>query len=126
MTGRTSDTLFVTQTGDYTVLVSDGICSLTSPITDVLVINCSGLAENGNKVYYTLAPNPAQDVLSLRTAPDNKITGLTLSDLSGKTIFRQQGVFSDRIQLSVSEYPAGIYQLIIEGDRPVALKFVKL
>lgn len=126
LTGQTLDTLFVDQTGDYAVSVSDGVCTLTSPITDVLVMNCSGLTENGNKAFYTLAPNPAQDVINLRTIPDVKINGLSITDLSGKVLFKQQGVFGDRIQLPVSGFPSGMYQIIIEGDKPVALKFIKI
>ena len=126
LTGHTSDTLIVNQTGDYTVSVSDGVCTLTSPITDVLVINCTGLEENGNKTFYTLYPNPSSESIHLRTIPTVKITGITITDISGKAIFKQQGVFGDRLQFPVEQLPAGVYQIIIEGDKPVALKFVKI
>lgn len=126
LSGQTQDTLFVNQTGDYAVEVSDGICTLTSPITDVLVINCSGLSENGNKAFYTLAPNPARDFVLLRTTPETAIKGITITDITGKIIFRQTGVFSDRIQLPVASFPSGMYQIILEGDKPAALKFIKI
>lgn len=125
-TGATADTLFVTQTGNYTVNVTDGVCNLTSPIADVLVINCSGLAENTNAAFYQLFPNPSRDYISIRTIDANKISRLQLYDITGRVITSKQIQDQQPIILPVNELPAGVYQLLIEGDKPTVLRFVKL
>jgi hypothetical protein len=126
LSGATADTLYVTQTGNYTVNVTDGVCNLTSPIADVLVINCSGLAENTNAAFYQLYPNPSRDYISIRTIDDNKIRRIQLTDITGRIITIKQIQDQQPIILPVNDLPAGMYQVIAEGDKPAVLRFVKL
>lgn len=125
LTGQTADTLFVNQTGDYTVTVSDGICSLTSPLTDVLVINCTGLAENGNAGLYQLQPNPATEMIQLRPILEDKINFIEITDISGRLIDRIICNVSQSIQVPVNHLQPGAYYLRIEGEKPATLRFIK-
>lgn len=124
--GANADTLFVDQTGNYTVNVSDGICNLTSPISDVLVINCSGVAENGNAEMYKLFPNPAKSAIQIRTVNDNSIEKIIISDVTGRIVDVVPVSNSSNVYIDISTYPSGIYQAAISGNKPAVLKFVKL
>ena len=126
ISGQNADTLFVNQTGDYTVNVSDGICNLTSPITDVLVINCTGIAESGNAYLYSLQPNPVTDLIQLRPLLQDKIRSLEILDVSGRSIDRIIFNVSQTIQLPVNHLQPGAYHLRVDGDKPTVLRFIKL
>ncbi|MBL7924577.1 MAG: T9SS type A sorting domain-containing protein [Bacteroidia bacterium] len=125
LSGATADTLYVTQSGDYTVNVSDGVCSLTSPITDVLVINCSGISENGNELFYRIFPNPATENITLSNPFKHAITQLRITDLTGRLILTESDISSSTIQVQTRHLAKGIYHLEIRGDKPAVLRFVK-
>lgn len=126
LTGATADTLYVTQTGDYTVQVSDGFCSLTSPITDVLVVNCSGIAENGNESFYKVYPNPTRDFLTLENSTFKKIDRIQISDITGRIIKTIDYTNAQKQEISVSELSNGLYHITIIGENPALVKFIKM
>ncbi len=123
--GATADTLFVDQTGNYTVNVSDGVCDLTSPITDVLVINCSGIAESLHTSAYTLFPNPSKDVIHITSKNNETIRLITITDLSGRIIDQLKPAAATSFTLDIENYQCGMYQLRIDGQKPALMKFVK-
>ncbi len=123
--GATADTLFVNQTGNYTVNVSDGICDLTSPITDVLVINCSSIAETSNTSAYLLYPNPARDFIRIISKSAAEIKRVTITDLAGRIIDIITTGQTTSIQIPLAHYQAGMYHVIIEGNKPQVMKFCK-
>lgn len=124
--GATTDSLVVTQTGDYTVVVSNGLCNLASPATHVEVQNCSGLAEQQMSSFYSLTPNPARHHLQIRTSRDLNIESIVIADLHGRIVERLSGKSIANQQIDISELEQGTYQLMIRGDQNETLKFVKL
>lgn len=125
ISGQTADSLVATQTGDYTVNISDGVCSMTSPITDVLVINCTGIAENANARFYRLQPNPATDFIQIRSANDYRINTITILDVAGRVLDRINVRTPQQLQIPVDQLQPGMYQLWIDGEKPATLKFIK-
>ena len=126
LSGATADSLVVDSTGDYTVQVSDGLCSLTSPITDVLVVNCSGIAENGNQLYYLVYPNPTRDVLTLENRNFQEIDRIQISDITGRIVKTITNINTQKLEISVSDLSNGIYHITILGERPALVKFIKM
>lgn len=126
LSGATADSLVVDSTGDYTVQVSDGLCSLTSPITDVLVVNCSGIAENGNQLYYLVYPNPTRDVLTLENRNFQEIDRIQISDITGRIVKTIANINTQKLEISVSDLSNGIYHITILGERPALVKFIKM
>jgi photosystem II stability/assembly factor-like uncharacterized protein len=124
--GANADTLFVDSTGNYTVNVSDGICDLTSPITDVLVINCSGISEQLSASNYLLYPNPSKDIIRITSKDSRAINKMTITDITGRIIDVITPGDATAIQLNVESYPQGMYQVIIDGNKPAVLRFIKL
>lgn len=125
ISGQTADSLVADQTGDYTVNISDGVCSMTSPITDVLVINCTGIAENENVRFYRLQPNPATNFIQIRSANDYRINSITILDMAGRVLERIPVRSPQQLELQVNQLQPGMYQLWIEGEKPATLKFIK-
>lgn len=124
--GATTDTLFVTATGNYTVNVSDGVCDLTSPITDVLVINCSGISEQLYASNYTLYPNPSKDIIHISSKDAGALQKITVTDLSGRVLETIRPGATEVIQLNIGQYQSGMYHVIIDGRKPAVLRFTKL
>lgn len=126
LTGATADSLVVDSTGDYTVQTSDGFCSLTSPITDVLVVNCSGIADNGNQLFYKAYPNPTRDFITLENMEFLEIDRIQISDLTGRVVKTISNINTQRMEISVSDLSNGIYHITILGERPALVKFIKM
>lgn len=126
LTGATADSLVVDSTGDYTVQVSDGFCSLTSPITDILVVNCSGIADNGNQLFYKVYPNPTRDLITLENMEFQEIERIQISDITGRVVKTITNINSQKFEISVSDLSNGIYHITILGDRPALVKFIKM
>jgi len=126
ITGATTDSLVVTQTGDYTLIVSNGLCDLASSPTHVEVQNCSGLAEQERSQFYTLVPNPARQHLQIRTSRDLNIENVMIADLHGRIVNQLTGKSIVNQQIDISQLEQGTYQLMIQGEKNETLKFVKL
>jgi len=126
ITGATADTLFVTATGDYTVNTSDGTCNLTSPITDVLVFNCSGIAENGNEHFYKVYPNPSHDNIILDNNDLKQIDRIQISDITGRVVKVIPNNNLQKLEINISDLANGIYHITILGESPALVKFIKM
>lgn len=121
--GATADTLFVTQTGNYTVRVDDGTCNLTSPITDVLVINCAGISESSENSNYRAFPNPTQNLLRVERKTNTSIDSYRILDLSGRILEENRPVWDDNgFMIDLSTYPPGMYLIQIIGDNPATIR----
>lgn len=126
ISGATADTLVATQTGDYTVMVGDGVCSLTSPITDVLVLNCSGLSENNAFKYFVAAPNPFSGEILLRNKENKRIDRVSIADQTGRLIMDLPTNSTSDQRIPTEKIASGIYQLIIQGERNAVIRITKL
>lgn len=124
MPGETNDSLFVTTTGNYTLSVNDGICETLSPIMDILVTNCSGIAEQDQKKVM-IAPNPADDFLNIIIANGINYTKLSIMEMTGRTIQEFEGTVSQKTHIDVSPLPAGVYLIKLSGTDDSIVRFVK-
>lgn len=124
ITGANNDSLLVSTTGNYTLLVNDGICETLSPIMDVLVTNCSGISEvDQNKVM--IAPNPADDYLIISFTNGISYSKMSILEITGKTIQEYNGPLGQKSQIDISELPAGVYLLKLVGNNESIVRFVK-
>lgn len=88
--------------------------------------NCvTGIEENEMLVMVDVWPNPVSDVLNIELSPFVKQMEVTVHDLTGKQ-YLQRSIAQTRVEINVSELPAGIY--ILSGKdtegRHFSLKFV--
>lgn len=121
--GATTDTLVVTQTGNYTVRVDDGVCNQTSPILDVLVLNCTGISENSAKSIYRAYPNPTKSLIRVECKANSPIEAYRISDLTGRILEENRAVIDDHgFMIDMSTYPSGTYLIQIIGDSPATIR----
>lgn len=117
--GATSQTLVLTQTGDYSVIVTDGNgCSDTSAVLNVLSVGIAGVvADYGVKLY----PNPNTGSFVLEFTDDTQRT-IEITDAIGRLIVTGEVV--RRKEFSLDNVAAGIYFLNIRSNRALSgIKF---
>ena len=86
---------------------------------------CTGIANAGNSLFSVL-PNPAQDVITIKNADLTGNSFVEVSDLLGRLLISQP-FENNNTQLSLRELPAGIYVLSITqgNNRVYSTKVVK-
>lgn len=106
-------------------------CSGQSAKT-ISVSICEGISTLSlNHALFTLYPNPTKGKLSLQTNfVSNEALSISLSDLNGKVIFKQEHVFTKEnssYDFDVSELAAGTYlmRLELKNDRSNTIKILK-
>ena len=98
-------------TGNYALVISDGICSDTSAC-HFIDLNVTGL-EKGNNTF-TMSPNPASSHVNLNFS--SFVSGnVFMVDIHGNIVLTSP-IQSVQMQLNTSEIPSGIYVLKIVSD----------
>ncbi|MDI9320408.1 MAG: T9SS type A sorting domain-containing protein [Phycisphaerales bacterium] len=90
---------------------------------DVTIDGMSAIEESFLQSQLHIAPNPATDKISIINTSTQKITQLTLFDLSGKKLYESESA----TEINISEYPSGIYftKITLDNGLVVPMKFVK-
>ncbi|MBQ9586598.1 MAG: T9SS type A sorting domain-containing protein [Bacteroidales bacterium] len=117
--GSTID-VYPTETTTYTVVGSNGGCTDTASIT--VVVDGSLAVDHPQAFDATIFPNPTSQQVNIHS---NGMRCATVSDITGRTILRQQ--CEDRCQIDVSTWSNGIYfvQIIAADGKRAVKKFVK-
>jgi hypothetical protein len=123
--GANADSLWVFLTGDYTVLVDDGVCDYTSPILDVLVSNCSGIAEN-QKSSIRVSPNPTNGLGILTWNNDFDFKTFEITDAAGKLISTEILPGNNQHNFDLSSYENGLYFIRLIGTSSSTIRIIKL
>lgn len=83
----------------------------------------------GNDVVsskFSIFPNPANDILNITNADNMLISGITVTDLHGRTIRNVSYDYMANVQVNVSDLASGLYILNVASDKGIATKkFVK-
>lgn len=115
--GATGQTFIASQSGSYTVVVTnDGDCSATSEPVNV-VISASGFLPNVQSVKFS--PNPFSEDATLQIAASQATRiGLKINDLAGKNWLSDEFVVNGKssIRLPLSKLPAGVYLLVLTTE----------
>ena len=78
----------------------------------IIVESNTGIEDGSTPVTFTIAPNPANDLLTV-TADPSKASVVKLMDLSGREVLAQRLTGNDRI--SISQLPEGNYVAVVLG-----------
>ncbi|MCX8081430.1 MAG: T9SS type A sorting domain-containing protein, partial [Bacteroidia bacterium] len=127
--GSTSSAISVTapsSPGPVTYLVAgtNTFGCLSSVNYSVNVLNCTGLIQISDENVIFVCPNPAKNVLYLKTDDSAMITDITIRDSFGKTVYTSK--FTKEIQ--INELQSGIYFITVNFQnsyKPALLKFIK-
>lgn len=94
-------------------------------LTAVPAINLLSLdkvvAENSFSVY----PNPASNVVNIKSSTNSSIENISIVDLNGRTV-KNNAVSGNEVQVNISDLSAGVYMMNISSDQgSVTKKIVK-
>jgi hypothetical protein len=120
--GATSQSYTATQTGSYTVQITDANgCSATSTATDITV---SGIQEATDRNVLNVFPNPFSSSLNIHIGSAYVGADLKMFDTNGKLVYAGKANNSDNaIELNA---PAGVYMVqIVANNRSYYQKVVK-
>lgn len=101
--GETSQTFSPAQTGNYYVVITDGVCTDTSAC---VLVDFAGVVNNdfaGIKIY----PNPMHNQLQIVNT-NNKIESVEITSATGKVIYSSAKA-SNEIKINTSRFSAGVY-----------------
>lgn len=115
ITGATSQTLSITESGTYTVQVTVNGC--TSVASDPYVYVATGVINLGNDQYIRIYPNPVSTAVRLNW----KINGspkmnIQITDLQGH-LMKQVSGLRQGDQILMATLPKGVYFIRIYDDR---------
>lgn len=111
--------------GSYTVTVTDkycGIATLTVKITD----SPTGISTLDENNAITLAPNPADHQLIIRSATPLQKASIRLMNINGKLMQQEGNLNGTDLTVDVSALSAGIYFVeVLNANSISRMKFVK-
>ena len=125
ITNANNVTYVISQSGNYTVIVTDGngCTSESDPFAAVF----SSIAEEQNQNLIVLVPNPAQEQLTIQGAKFVVDDEITLTDVTGKVLYHtkiNQPVSA--YQISVQDLTYGIYLITLQTSSfQKVLKMIK-
>ena len=107
--GATNPTYTITQTGNYSVMVTDvNSCSSTSAsFSATYTVGGTGINSNDNQGAFSIYPNPNNGQFFVRLQNIAKCQLLVFNVL-GERIY-ETTINTDKVEISLSEKPKGIY-----------------
>jgi hypothetical protein len=107
---------------NVTLIVGNSICQ-NDTITQTITISTTGLSEafdGGVGIF----PIPSNDVVNM-IWPENTCSDITIYNLNGKVVSRNSCTDSNKLQINVAHWPAGVYAAVVKTNHNrVQLRFV--
>lgn len=107
---------FTDKPGDYAVLIFDQLCNRRSDPFVISALEEEPVAMGKGFEFY---PNPADDMLFLRTEPGIQVKAIHLIDLIGRSHTVEIAEHAGRFEINVSSVERGIYLIQVWSDRGV-------
>ncbi len=119
--GEDMPILFATQSGVYTVVVTQGNCSAVS---NAVVINTVGVHTTDESLsFIKMYPNPANDFVIIESN-DSKILFVEVLDISGRKVQLIENIVQSNFRIDVSGLPASTYTLRLRKLNGIQSSFV--
>lgn len=120
--GATTQTITVTQTGNYTVAVTINGCTRLSPVFPVLTIGLNEIPSGSVVVY----PNPANENLYINLLDQgNTFSEMFITDVTGRVVY-QRSISKDlpngMLSVNTSSIRQGIYMLELKSNDSIVRK----
>lgn len=113
---ETAQTFTPEESGNYAVIVSDGICSDTSECVPFTIIENNINDQLQNTI--SINPNPVQDILHISVG-DYILTEVTVLSPTGQTLWSNNDLYQDFTAL-----PNGLYIIRITSGQAIAWEMV--
>ncbi len=111
-TGATTQSIYVLQTGAYTVTITDWLgCKTTSDPTEVTVQECTGVQNISSSDVLSIYPNPFSEATTLEMTDwtiGMKDLEIILVDILGKEVFKSE-IKNRKTEINRGNLPSGIF-----------------
>lgn len=126
--GSTAQTIPVSAAGTYFVFVPKGLGFVSSePFVVENAANPCGVSSSEEPDFqqsFSIFPNPAQDVITLRFADEIPSKGIVeIADLLGRKLISGNVLIGENLTLDISSLPRGVFTLQFNGQ---SAKLIKL
>jgi len=112
--GETGSTFKPGITGEYAVIVTQGVCSAVSQCH---TLDYTGIDPNGTSQNFKVYPNPANNSLTLETAIENTNVTIKVMDVTGKIILLEERESLSLTSLDINRLKPGIYLVNLKSDQ---------
>jgi hypothetical protein len=122
--GATTATLNVSNSGTYSVTVSNAAgCTANDEIV-VDLQDCAGIEEN--QILANIYPNPTYGMVNIDLSMNLSNANITLIDLQGKLLYSNNQFNGQNLTIDLNSYSNGMYLLQIEQKNQISqFKLVK-
>ena len=87
--------------------------------------SASGLYDQGDGLYFSLVPNPAENKLSITSS--SSISDYEIYDITGKLISQKNSIDVSKLEIDISELLIGTYFISLNSENTSKkIKFIKL
>ncbi|GAA4454787.1 hypothetical protein GCM10023092_17340 [Rurimicrobium arvi] len=108
LTDAFGQSYYVTEDGDYAVIVTKDACTDTLACVSISVL---GITENKQSPQISIFPNPASGVLHIQNAQLRGGVTAVVTDLSGRSIYQCEALFTNGASSLQVSLPPGSYLL---------------
>lgn len=103
-----------TASGSYTVKLIASKCGLADTIYQTITISTLDVNHVAAKERFIIYPNPAKNVISIKSGNDVFITAVRIFDITGREVKAEKSNFK---QIDISQLNAGVYWLEIRSTQ---------
>ena len=113
--------------GNYTVKLTITNCGRTAVHTQTINVNTASITDEVNANNFIIAKNPVDQTLVLNTTNKSERLKLTISNMLGQVVFKQQLPKSTSHEINVTSLTSGAYiATLIQGNKAIFNnKFIK-
>jgi Concanavalin A-like lectin/glucanases superfamily/Secretion system C-terminal sorting domain/HYR domain len=112
VSGETNQSFTPTISGNYSLIISNIVCTDTS---DCHYVVGTGINNSGTNTATKVFPNPASDIVTIIPGTNQNIN-LSIYNMTGSMVYFKENINSESIVLNIENYSRGIYLIKLASE----------